>query len=56
VSEEEKSQTSPADGPGEAVLDEPTEHALDPEKDPNTEWEKSAEEQLEAGTGDSGPG
>jgi hypothetical protein len=40
---------SPADGPGEAVIDEPTEHALDPAKDPNTEWEAKAAEQIEAG-------
>lgn len=32
-----------ADGPGEALIDEPTEHALDPTMDPNTEWEQAAE-------------
>ena len=36
-----------ADGPGEAVLDEPTAHALDPENDPNTEWEQKAVDQVE---------
>jgi hypothetical protein len=47
MSEEiKKADGNKADGPGEAVIDEPTEHALDPEADPNTEWEKSAEEQL----------
>lgn len=33
---------SGADGPGEAVIDEPTEHALDPTLEPNTEWEQAA--------------
>lgn len=37
---------NPADGPGEAVLDEPTAPALDPEDDPNTEWEQKAADQL----------
>lgn len=32
-----------ADGPGEALIDEPTEHALDPELEPNTEWEEAAD-------------
>ena len=40
---------SPADGPGEAVIDEPTEHALDPAKDPNNEWEAKAAEQIKEG-------
>jgi len=47
-----------ADGPGEAVLDEPTAHALDPETDPNTEWEQKAVDQVEGsgaeGKSDSG--
>jgi hypothetical protein len=42
MSEEER---NPADGAGEAVIDEPTEHALDPTPDPNTEWEKAAADQ-----------
>lgn len=43
--ERERDRNDP-DGPGEAVIDEPTEHALDPEPDPNTEWEKSAADQT----------
>lgn len=46
MSDQEKSA---ADGPGEAVIDEPTEHALDPAKDPNNEWEEKAAEQIEEG-------
>jgi hypothetical protein len=42
---------NPADGPGEAVIDEPTEHALDPTPDPNNEWEEKAAEQVESGSG-----
>ncbi|MGH2755997.1 MAG: hypothetical protein ACRDLB_16405 [Actinomycetota bacterium] len=44
-------EKNPADGPGEAVIDEPTEHALDEEPDPNTEWEKDAADQ-EKGSGE----
>ena len=40
-------QKNEADGPGESVLDEPTAHALDPETDPNTEWEQKAADQVE---------
>lgn len=43
-------EKSAADGPGEAVLDEPTAHALDPEADPNNEWEQKAVDQLEGGS------
>lgn len=39
-------EKNPADGPGEAVLDEPTAPALDPEADPNTEWEQKAADQV----------
>lgn len=51
IAEERENQErdSAADGPGEAVIDEPTEHALDTEPDPNTEWEEAAEEQREEG-------
>lgn len=42
----EEDKNNPADGPGEAVIDEPTEHALDPAKDPNNEWEEDAAEQI----------
>ena len=45
-----------ADGPGEAVLDEPTAHALDPESDPNTEWEQKAVDQVEGATPSSDSG
>jgi hypothetical protein len=48
VSEEK----DPADGPGEAVIDEPTAHALDPSPDPNNEWEEKAAEQIDSGTGE----
>ncbi len=41
------------DGPGEAVIDEPTEHALDPEPDPNTEWEEKAADETEDDEGGS---
>lgn len=47
MSDQEKDR---ADGPGEAVLDEPTAPALDPESDPNTEWEQKAADQVEGGT------
>ena len=46
MSDQESNGTSSADGPGEAVLDEPTEHALDPAADPNTEWEQRAADQI----------
>ena len=45
-------EKNPADGPGEAVIDEPTQHALDPEPDPNNEWEEKAAEQIESGSGE----
>jgi hypothetical protein len=45
---DEKNQ---ADGPGEMVIDEPTGHALDPEPDPNNEWEERAADQ-ESGSGE----
>ena len=49
-------KNNPADGPGEAVIDEPTEHALDPAKDPNNEWEAKAAEQIaEGGDADEEP-
>lgn len=44
-------ENSSADGPGEALIDEPTEPALDPEADPNTEWEEKAAEQISEGEG-----
>ena len=48
-------ENNPADGPGEAVIDEPTEPALDPVADPNTEWEEKAAEQIAGGeSGSSG--
>ena len=47
-------KNNPTDGPGEAVIDEPTEHALDPASDPNTEWEEKAAEQMSEGEGGSG--
>lgn len=47
----EEQDGSAADGEGESVLDEPTAHALDPEPDPNNEWEESAQEHLEGDKG-----
>ena len=44
-------EKNPTDGPGEAVIDEPTAHALDAEPDPNNEWEEKAAEQ-ESGSGE----
>ncbi len=48
--------TNAPDGPGENLVDEPTGHALDPEGDPNTEWEKSANEQMEESSAEPGDG
>lgn len=42
-------KNNPADGPGEALIDEPTEPALDPVADPNTEWEEKAADQISEG-------
>lgn len=39
----------PTDGPGEALVDEPTEPALDADPSPPTEWEASAEPDDEDG-------
>ncbi len=52
--EKNENEKNEADGPGEAVLDEPTAHALDPEGDPNTEWEQKAVDQVEGATPSSG--
>jgi hypothetical protein len=46
MTQERKATGEQPDGPGEAVIDEPTAHALDPEADPSTEWERSAAEQT----------
>lgn len=47
---------SKADGPGEALVDEPTSEALENEKesDDKSEWEKAAEDQESGALGGTG--